>query len=497
MANTSLKSVVIGAGIAGLAASIRLRSQGHQVTVLEANAWPGGKLTEFRQDGFRWDAGPSLFTLPELVDELHALAGEDAAEKFSYHRLKNICRYHFPDGTRLDAWSDPVAFAKEVEAVTGEPAERVGQFLKKSEKLWDLTRDLFLYSSIHRIKPYLRKSAWRAFLQLPALGINKTMAQANEKWFDDRRIIQLFNRYATYNGSDPYQAPSTLNIIPHLEHSMGAWFPKGGMHSICDSLVKTAEAMGVEIRYNCRVDRIVYSGKRVTGVHAGGRDWDADFVISNMDMTGTYRKLLPGLKAPERLIKQPKSSSALIFYWGMGARYPDLDLHNIFFSKDYPGEFQSIFKEGKPGGDPTVYVYISSKICPGDAPSGKENWFTMINVPPDQGQDWDRLIPEAREKILDKLERETGWAIRDRIETEKVLDPRGIYQRTSSVQGALYGNSSNSKFAAFLRHANFSSRLKGLYFCGGSVHPGGGIPLCLLSARIVADLIQDKTKASR
>lgn len=473
----------------GLGTAIRLQAAGYQVTVFEANAYAGGKLTEVQQDGFRFDAGPSLFTLPQLVDELFEVAGKNPRDYFAYQRLDNICRYFFPDGTRLDAWSDAEKFAEEIEKVTGEPKEKVAAFLRKSEKIYELTKDIFLYRSVHKLSTYTSRSAFKTLLNLPTLGIFSTMAGANKRWFSDPRVIQLFNRYATYNGSDPYKAPSTLNIIPHLEHNMGAWFPQGGMHRVSQSLFELAQDIGVEFQFNSRVEKILIEGKKAQGIQVKGKKIPAPLVISNMDVVNAYKHLLADQKQPKRILKQPKSSSALIFYWGMEGSYPDLDLHNIFFTKDYPAEFDQIFNKKDLLDDPTVYLYVSAKLRPEDAPQGHENWFAMINVPNNEGQDWDALIQRSRENILNKLEKNLGRELRSKIVCEDILDPRLIESRTSSFGGALYGNSSNNKFAAFLRHANFSSRMRGLYFCGGSVHPGGGIPLCLLSARIVSDMI--------
>ncbi|RYD91664.1 MAG: phytoene desaturase, partial [Sphingobacteriales bacterium] len=187
---------------------------------------------------------------------------------------------------------------------------------------------------------------------------------------------------------------------------------------------------------------------------------------------------------------QERSSSALIFYWGMNKQFPKLDLHNIFFSADYEAEFNDIWQQKIIYHDPTVYLNISSKYKADDAPDGCENWFVMINVPSNSGQDWDSLIKQARQNIIIKLSRLLGKDISAYIKCESILDPQSIESRTSSYQGSLYGTSSNNQFAAFLRHANKSSKINNLYFCGGSVHPGGGIPLCLLSAKIVSDWIK-------
>ena len=208
-------------------------------------------------------------------------------------------------------------------------------------------------------------------------------------------------------------------------------------------------------------------------------------------MVNAYKTILKDQKQPKLLLKQPKSSSALIFYWGIRRNFPELGLHNIFFSDNYALEFEHIFKRGTIYEDPTVYLNITSTHKPDDAPEGCMNWFTMINVPNNQGQDWDTLIALAKKNIIHKLNRILKTDVESLIEVEEILDPRKIESKTSSARGALYGNSSNNKFAAFLRHANYSSSIKNLYFCGGSVHPGGGIPLCLLSAKIMSEMIEN------
>jgi phytoene dehydrogenase-like protein len=210
-----------------------------------------------------------------------------------------------------------------------------------------------------------------------------------------------------------------------------------------------------------------------------------------MDIYPTYKKLLPKVKHPEKILVQEKSSSALIFYWGINKQFAELDLHNILFTENYQAEFEYIFNKKTIYADPTIYINITSKYKPDDASAGCENWFLMINTPNNQGQNWDELIAEARKNIVSKLNRLLKTDIEKYIVTENILDPRSIESKTSSHLGALYGNASNNRYAAFLRHKNFSSNIKGLYFCGGSVHPGGGIPLCLNSAKIAAGLIKD------
>lgn len=485
------KAIIIGAGIAGIATAIRLAVKGYAVELFEANGYAGGKLSEFEQQGFRFDAGPSLFTMPQYVDELFTLASKAPSDYFNYQKLDVVCRYFYPDGTRIDAYADPEKLAAEVSHKTGEQPQALQRYADNSTRIYNITNHVFLEQSLHRLRTYLSSRTLQSILRLFQIDAFRNMDSANQSFFKDKRLVQFFNRYATYNGSNPYQAPATLNVIPHLEQHFGAYFPKGGMYSITSSLVQLAHDLGVQFHYQSPVSEIVLNGKKAIGIQVNGQLIHGDRVISNMDVWYTYRKLLakhPRL-FPEKILNQERSSSALIFYWGIQRTFPQLDLHNIFFSADYEAEFNAIWKQQSIYHDPTVYVNISSKCEPGDAPQGCENWFVMINVPANTGQNWEQLIAEARQNIIRKLSAQLGIDIDPLIVNESILDPRSIESRTSSYQGSLYGTSSNSQFAAFLRHDNRSAKINNLYFCGGSVHPGGGIPLALLSAKIVSEWI--------
>ncbi|WP_316734813.1 1-hydroxycarotenoid 3,4-desaturase CrtD [Pedobacter aquatilis] len=485
------KAIIIGAGVAGIASAIRLAVKGYAVQVFEANAYPGGKLKEINADGFRFDAGPSLFTMPQYVDELFILAGKKPQDYFEYQKLDEICRYFYEDGLRLSASSDTEKFAKEIEQKTQSKASEIKSFLEKSNTIYTVTHKVFLERSLHKLKSYLHWDTVKSIFRFGQIDAFRTQHKANQNAFSDERITQLFNRYATYNGSNPYQAPATLNIIPHFEYHFGAFLPKNGMYSIILAIVKLAKDLGVEFQYNQKVSEVVYKvdGRRrkVVGIKLKDVIQKADVVISNLDIWFTYKNLLKNIPQPKKLLNQQRSSSALIFYWGIRNIYPELGLHNIFFAKDYQSEFDSIWTENSISKDPTIYINITSKHIATDAPKDCENWFVMINVPANNGQDWNRLIADAKQNILSKLSRILKTDVSKDIVTESILDPRSIESKTGSYQGSLYGNSSNNQFAAFLRHSNFSSQIKNLYFCGGSVHPGGGIPLALLSAKIIDD----------
>ncbi len=482
-------TAIIGAGIAGIASAIRLARKGNKVTVFEANDYPGGKLSAFTVDGYRFDAGPSLFTMPQYVDELFALCGESATEHFRYSRMDTVCHYFWNDHAQLRAWADPAALAQEAEQQLGVPAGQVRSFLERSEKKYHLAGRTFLEKSLHRAGTWLNWDVAKAMFQLPFYDMFATMHGTHKRHFKGHtKMVQLFDRFATYNGSNPYKASGMLTIIPHFEHNIGVFYPEGGMYAITQSLYELSLRQGVEYRFSTPVAEILTEKGRVQGIRtAQGEQLPFDTVVSNMDVYYTYKKLLPHARHPEHILGQPKSTSALIFYWGVKKSFDQLGLHNIFFTDQYEQEF-ALLEQGQVSDDPTVYVNITSKHTPGDVPRpGCENWFVMVNAPCHQGQDWSAMIPEIRRNTLAKLSRILHTDLEPLIEAEAVLEPREIERRTSSHLGALYGYSSNTLLSAFLRHPNFSRRIGGLHFVGGSVHPGGGIPLCLLSAKIMAE----------
>lgn len=482
------KAIIIGAGIGGIATAIRLARKGYQVDLFEANDYIGGKLSTFRLGDYRFDAGPSLFTMPQFVDELFELCGERPEEFFQYKRKDIACTYYWEDGVRLTAYGDTTKFVQEVEQKLGVSSAKLNRYLTRAKKKFDRTRALFLERSLHKWNTFLRKETLVGIARYFSFEIDSTLNQVNQKQLAEPHLVQFYNRFATYNGSNPYKTPGMMTLVQHLEQFYGTYIPHKGMGEISKSLCELAKRQGVQVYLNQRVDKIVIENKTAVGVVANDKMHRADLIVSNMDVVPTYRKLLTDQMQPEKILSQERSSSAVIFYWGIGKSFPQLDLHNIFFSGDYKAEFDAIFKTKTLFEDPTVYVNITSKDVPTDAPSGKENWFVMVNAPHDTGQDWKELSIALRKWVIQKLNRALDVDIAPLIEEEWIMTPDVIEARTQSYLGALYGASSNNKMAAFMRHPNFSKQLTNLYFCGGSVHPGGGIPLCLLSAKIVADL---------
>ncbi len=354
-----------------------------------------------------------------------------------------------------------------------------------------LTKDMFLAKSLHQLKNYFSRASLRSMLNFRKMESFSTLDESHRKRFKSKKTIQFFNRFATYNGSSPYKAPATLSLIPHLEIGLGVYYPKGGMNAITNALLKLAEDMGVTFELNQAVHEIVIEKNKLKGVRTDKGSFEYDVVVSNMDIYFTYHHLLPHLKKPKKTLQQEKSSSAIVFYWGIKKKFPQLHLHNILWSEAYEAEFEALTNAKWVAQDPTIYINISSKLSPEDAPEGCENWFVMVNAPHISGQDWGLLMKEVRANVVQKINRILNTNIETLIECEEVLNPVLMEDKTLSAFGALYGNSSNSRFASFLRHPNFHPKIKNLYFCGGTVHPGGGIPLCLMSARIVADLVEE------
>ena len=501
-----MKIAIIGAGIAGLATAVRLASKGHEVHVFEANNYAGGKLSEFTlyandsadtQRAYRFDAGPSLFTMPMYVEELFEAANVPIKDYFNYDKMEVVCQYFWEDGTRLTAWADEQKLAQEIENQLVVKSEVIKKVLTSAKLKYETAGRIFLEKSLHKISTWTTLPVAKALLMMPRFDIFKTMNATHERFTNSPKLIQFLNRFATYNGSNPYRASGMLSMIPHFEHGIGTFYPRGGMYEITKSIFKLAQSKGVHFHFNKKIEAIKVENKAVKGLNTSkginerGEYFDFDTIVSNMDVYFTYKKLLPLEKHPEKTLKQERSTSALIFYWGIKKSFNNLHLHNIFFSNDYKNEFDYLSK-GEVCNDPTVYVNISSKQTPSDAPQGCENWFVMVNVPHNSGQDWDEVIKRTRGNVIKKLSKILSIDLQSFIEIENILDPLSIESKTASFGGALYGTSSNSMMSAFLRHKNFSSDIKNLYFCGGSVHPGGGIPLCLLSAKIVSEMIEKK-----
>lgn len=483
--NKPKTAVVIGAGIAGLTSACLLKNKGFEVDIFEASNTYGGKVGELKKEGFRFDKGPSLFTLPEDLDNIFKICGKNPREYYSYIKLPIITKYFYNDETQINAYSNLKDFKSELVQKLGESESKLNAYFTHIAEIYNFVSPIFLKNPITKFYKFLPSSLIESLVKTFKIDAFTTLHNSNKKWFSNEKSIQLFNRFATYNGSNPYKAPATLGVIPHLEHEKGAYLVEGGMRKIADALYQLATDLGCVFHFETEVEEILIENKKAIGVSVNKQHIIANNVFCNMDVNFAYPKLLK-INTKNIYLKQEKSTSALVFYWGVNTTTNKLDVHNILFSNSYIKEFEFL-NNGKVYEDPTVYIYISSKVVNEDAPEGMENWFTMINVPHDSGQNWNEIVAMARQNILKKIKKIINVDIENKIVFEKTLTPLEIQAQTYSYRGALYGNSSNNMFAAFLRHPNKRTKFKNLSFIGGSVHPGGGIPLCIFSAKIAVD----------
>jgi len=472
-----MKVAVIGSGVAGLSAALNLASKGAEVTIFEKNPWVGGKINQFESKGYRFDKGPSLFTLPKLVDALFGLFDKNPRDYYSYFKLPEACRYFDSDGKTIIAYGNSKDFTDQVRLnISSEAAQNVESYIKTSSENYNLSIPLFIEND----KGLLSVEGIKMMLNAKQMGIFTTLDTYNKKRLSDSFLIKIFNRFATYNGSNPYLTPAVLNCIPALEHDEGSYFPSNGIYGIVAALNQLALDVGIKFRMNTSVVKLEEE-KQQWKVNS---QYLFDKVVINGDFF-TTQKILP----KKHQIKPPKkeklSTSGLVFYWGVKQVFPELGVHNILFSEDYEHEFKMLSKF-KVGSDLTVYIHISSKVQKEDAPLNCENWFVMVNVPPQKLSEQEQNT--IKRNIIQKINNHFKIDLETLIETETVFNPQLIQEDTSGYLGALYGYHSNS-LAMMMKRPRNKSRINGIYYAGGTVFPGGGIPLCVSSGKLAADKI--------
>ena len=479
-----MRAVVVGAGVGGLAAGIRLAVAGHDVAVLERNPIVGGKLAMLEEGGWSFDLGPSLLTLPHVFDELFRLAGTALADELDLVRLDPQFRYRWPNGTSLDVPDDPAALRRALDAFSPGAGAQWVEFATHAERIWDISERTFLAGPMG--SPISLLSRMTSPLDLARIDGTRTLAKSAAGYFDDPRLQQLIGRYATYSGSSPFQAPATFACIPHIEQTYGCWYVMGGLGRLADVLERVARSVGVDIITGVDVGRVMAERGRATGVElADGGVLPAEIVVSDVDAAHLYTDLLPHPKQAKQLDKIPRSTSAFVICAAVRGRTDGIAHHNVFFSFHDRQEFRYL-EAGQMPIDPTIYACVSSVTDPTQAPYEAENWFMLVNTPSAIGVDR-KLMTAA---VLNRLA-ERGFDLRQRIDYTRTLVPADFEARYRAVDGAIYGTSSNGKRAAFARPDN-RSPVDGLYLVGGSAHPGGGLPMVAIGARIVADLVAER-----
>ncbi len=453
-------------------------------------------MNQLHLGGCRFDTGPSLLTMPFVIDELFAEIGKKREDVLTFQPVAPLCRYFFADGSRLDAFSDRGRMDEVLRRFAPRQIEAFHGFLEYSRRIYDLTADLFIFHPIHEPALLPKRRMLKALFHLPQIDTFRTVHKAVSRYFTDPRLVQLFDRYPTYNGSDPFTAPATLNIIPHVEYTLGGYYVRGGMYRLAEALTAAAEELGVEILTGSPVEKIEHRNGRVVGVRARDTFFESDAVLCCADVVETYNRLIDGDEPYRRRLNRLEPSlSGMVFFWSVAGKHEELAHHNILFSSDYRGEFRRIFDEKQPPDEPTIYLAITSRSDPDHAPPDGENWFVLLNMPYlAPGQQWDNTVNLMRAKIFHRF-KSLGIPLEERIRAEAVWTPNDFYSRFGSNRGSIYGISSNDRRMAFLRPPNRSRRLKGLFFAGGSAHPGGGVPLVIQSGRIAARLLVDSVRS--
>jgi phytoene desaturase len=504
-----MQVVVVGAGMGGLAAAIRLAAAGAQVTLFEQGERVGGKLNRWSASGWTFDTGPSLLTMPWVLRDLFAAAGREMDAVLPLDPVDPICHYRFADGSRLDVTSDTARMAANIAALAPRDVPAFFRFLSYASDLYAIAGAPFLNGSVEEMRGRPMRELFPFGFRprdLLAVASPRTVHGAVSHFFRDPRLRQVFDRYATYNGSSPYRASAAFCLIPFVELSSGAWHPRGGMYRIAEELERLAREFGVAIHTRTAAEGIIVRDGAAVGVRlVGGERVSADAVISNVDVLTTYDRLLPddapGVWPTRRALhaREPSYSGFLLLL-GTTDTHPDLPHHTIFFSADYRAEFADIERRRVPPREPTIYVCRATATDPSAAPAGCDNLFVMVNVPYLDGKiNWAASWPAYRDRVLDALARR-GLDMGGSIAVESVWTPETLRDRYGAQRGAIYGFASNTPRAAFLRPPNRAKAIQGLYFAGGSTHPGGGVPLALLSGKIVAEMIardQSRSQARR
>ena len=483
---------MIGAGVGGLTSAALLAHAGQRVTLFEKNEHVGGKLNWLEAGGYTWDMGPSLLTMPYVFENLWRKLGRRLSDDLTLLPLPVTCRYRWTDGTVID---EDAAFWQR-------PA--VARFLAYARGLYDLSADAFLHHPLEEWWRQLNPRTLRNLRHLPKIASFQTMDQVVRRFFgDDPHLVQLFDRFATYNGSSPYKTPAAFNIIPYVEAKFGGWYVKGGLYEIARALERICRDLGVTVLTSSEVRNIdILPGDKPSTpggfrLHTSHGQSSFQTVVCNQDVLSAYPRFLPPALAERfrrtRLDRLDPAISGFVLYLGVRRTYPQLSHHNIFFSDDYPAEFRQIFDERRPAHEPTIYVAIHSKADPHRAPPGGENWFVLVNAPAltsDGLVDWAAISTAYGDRIIDRLETRFGFdGLRAAIQVRQHFTPADFQTRYLARAGSLYGFASHGVRAAFQRPKLQPPGMKNFYFVGGSTHPGGGLPLVCLSGQMVADQI--------
>lgn len=501
---SSKTAIVVGAGLGGMASAIRLRRAGWKVVVLEKNMRVGGKLDCHAAGGFLWDIGPTVVTLTPVLTELFEHAGQRLEDYLELVPVDPMCRSFFADGKVLNSWANGHLFKIEIARQEQDQGQALEGYLRYARRLHDLGGEAWLYHPPRTPLGFLRWSILKRLGGLPAALSGRSLAAAVERRFTSPHVRRIFERYATWIGSSPYRAPALFNFISYIELQGGGWYLRGGIFRLAEALEKCAREVGVEFVFDAEVSSVLFEragrlgATRARGVVVKNHiEMKADAVVINADPLHAWNRLLQGFpRAPaifRRLQKRPFSLSPFLLLWGVKRRYPQLAHHNVFFSPDSREEFDDIFLRHLPSRAPTIYVGISARTDPTQAPPGQDNYVVLVNTPPiEPDHHWEKERDGYRDLIVRRLESQGLDALGDHIVCEKIITPADFAARTHAFRGAIHGHAFHSRRDVFARPRARCPGIQGLYLVGGGVRPGGGIPLVLLSAqRAVGALLED------
>ncbi|HEY5902825.1 MAG TPA: phytoene desaturase family protein [Anaerolineales bacterium] len=493
MKNTP-SAIVIGAGIGGIATAARLARNGFHVTVLEKNEIPGGRAGQILRDGHRFDTGPTLFLMPEVWRETYAALGETMTDHLDLIRIDPTYTVHFDDGLQLQLSSNIGSMQEQLERVEKTAFTGFLGYIAEGSRHYKLSLEKFVGRNFSSLFEYFSPGNLPLLFSLKAL--QKHYANAG-RFFKDERLRAAFTFQNMYLGLSPYDAPATYSLLQYTELAEGVWYPLGGMYRAIESLVSIARKLGVQFIYNCAVREIRTNGSRVESVvTADGREFTADVFVGNADLPYIYKELLPKGAEASRLEKKQYTCSTIMFYWGVDRQYPQLAHHNVFLGGDYKASFDQIFKQGRLPEEPSFYVHAPARTDPAAAPEGQDSLYVLVPVGhlrPDAGQDWDQMIARARETVFRRLSEELGIQdLAHHIKFEIVYQPQTWKERLNLEKGAAFGLSHNFTQVGYLRPRNRHAKYKNLYFAGASTHPGTGLPIVLLSARLTTERILEE-----
>jgi phytoene desaturase len=486
---------IVGGGLGGLAAACTLAARGHRVILWEKNDWLGGKAAVLEEQGFRFDMGPTILTVPRVLHRIFAEAGKSTSDLLDLRRLDPQWRCFFEDGSVLDLTGDDAAMAQRLAAYA--PGSEAGyrDFLGMSAQLHAVSEKFFFWRSVEGIGDTLdfSKNLDLATLKdVLSLRMGTTVAQQIRKRVGDKRVAQMLDHFVQYVGSSPFGSPAVLCGIAHMQTNDGVWYPMGGTRAVPVALENLARSLGVEFRTGMEVNRITTKGGRAAGIETkDGEITPVSAVVSNMDSVRTYRELVGGV--PEQSFskrwKREPACSGIVLYLGLDRAYEHLAHHDFVFSRDPAEEFDYIYGRGEPAPDPTCYLAAPARTEPGVAPPGGDALYILVHTPYLRPHhDWSAMLPAYRKVIFDKLARTAGLHdLEQRIVFEHALTPQDIHERYRVLNGAIYGLASHGRLFGAFKPGNRSRDLPGLYLAGGAAHPGPGMPMVLMSGWIAAD----------